>query len=334
MNVTKQLILDHFDRKASPLQAERIAEWVRDEANEEQYYAWLEEWERNNLQYEAPTDPAMNRYLQFVDTHPHTESVPVAAIALSKTGTQRLAWSHWLAVAAALVLVLGLGGWLFWDQLAYKTYQTAYGEVKTFGLPDGSTVKLNTNSQLRVPRWTFDRESRDVFLVGEASFSVAHMVDNRRFIVRTPTNVEVVVLGTEFTLYAREHNSRVVLERGKVQVRYRQNDRKKEIMMKPGDLVTLDRDNRARLRTTKQAKQYAEWEEKRFVFEETTLNALAYQLHDEYGLDVEIKGDELGQREFMGSFKARDVDELLLSLSELLDITVTRQGKHVQFSDK
>ncbi|GHB87037.1 FecR family protein [Persicitalea jodogahamensis] len=333
MKITKQLILDHFDRKTSPMQRERIAEWVKEEANEEQYYEWLEEWERGHLQYDAPTDPAMNRFLQFVDAHPQPEPLVVAEESAVESSGNRRIWTRW-TVAATVLLLLGLGGWLFRDDILYQNYRTAYGEVKSFTLGDGSAVKLNTNSALRVPRWSFGRDTREVFLEGEGSFSVTHTADDREFIVHTPRDLDVVVLGTEFTLYAREHNSRVVLEKGKVRVQYREAEQQKEITMQPGDLVTLNRDNEAKLSTTQQAKQYSEWEEMRFVFEETTLEELAYQLRDDYGLDVTVEGEALARREFMGSFKAKDVDELLLTLSELLDIRVTRQGDKVSFSEK
>lgn len=333
MKITKQLILDHFDRKTSPLQRERIGEWVKDEANEELYYAWLEEWERSHLQYDAPTDPGLDRYLQFMDAYPPSAlRVAPQEQAFEPDGKRRL-WTQW-TVAATVVLLLGLGGWMLRDTFLYETYRTAYGEVKNFTLADGSTVKLNTNSALRVPRWSFGREAREVFLTGEGSFSVTHTADDRKFIVHTPRDFDVVVLGTEFTLYAREHSSRVVLEKGKVQLRYQEDDAEKEIMMKPGDLVTLNRNNEAEIRTTRQAEQYSQWEEKRFVFEETTLEELAYRLRDDYGLDVKIQGEDLSRREFMGSFKAKDVDELLLTLSELLDIRVARQGDRVEFSEK
>ena len=105
-------------------------------------------------------------------------------------------------------------------------------------------------------------------------------------------------------------------------------------MMKPGDLVTLDNQNRLSRKVTNQPQNYAAWEQKRFVFEETTLQEVAYLLQENYGLEVEISGKPLAERVIMGSFRAENVDELLRSISELLDINVVRQGNHVQLTDK
>ncbi|HEV7351081.1 FecR family protein [Telluribacter sp.] len=332
-SITKQLIFDHFARKTSPLQREMIEEWLRNEAHEEQYYEWLEEWESRYPQYVAQTEQALERFAAFLQTNPLVVEETKTEVPDSGEPTGRSFWRKWL-LAASVGLFLLLGGWVLRDDLLYKNYQTAYGEVKTITLSDGSVIKLNTNSSLRVPRWGFGKNTREVYLTGEANFSIVHTADDQTFVVKTPKEFEVVVLGTEFTMYARQHNSKVVLKTGKVQVRYQEANKQKEVMMKPGDLVTLDRENRVELKTTQQAQKYSEWEEKRFVFEETTLEEVACLLQENYGLEVEIKDKELSERVLMGSFKANNMDELLLSISELLDINVVRQGNHVQLSDK
>ncbi len=331
-DISKTLLFHHFARKTSPLQRKRIEEWLQVESNEEQYYAWLEEWELQHMQYEAPTDSALKNYVQFLDANPLPLLTPEEnSFGGSSPKITRKRGLQWL-VAATLLLVLG--GWIFRDSIQYQTYQTAYGEIQRFQLTDGSTVKLNTNSSLRVPRWGFGDKTREVFLTGEANFSVTHTPSNQRFIVRTPKGIDVVVLGTEFTMYARQHNSKVVLSKGKVQVRYQQENTRKEVTMKPGDLVTFDRQNNVQLRTTRQAASYSAWEEQRFVFEETTLEEVAYLLQENYGLQVEIQGQALAERVLMGSFRARNLDELLLTISELLDISVIRQKNRVQMADK
>ena len=103
--------------------------------------------------------------------------------------------------AAVALLLLTTGLWTFRNVLIYKTYHTASGETKTFVLVDGSQVTLNTLSSLRVPRWGFGSSSREVFLDGEAAFSVRHTPDGRKFIVKTQKDFEVVVLGTEFSVF-------------------------------------------------------------------------------------------------------------------------------------
>ncbi|MCA0228918.1 MAG: FecR domain-containing protein [Bacteroidetes bacterium] len=332
-DISKELIFSHFAHKSSPLQRKMIDEWLQTEANEEQYFAWLEEWENTHPQYLPKSEAALENYEAFLEANPHSQLPTEMPASESVVSSNRRYWFRWLA-AASVVLVLGGVGWLFRSSLLYQTYQTAFGETKSVRLPDGSKVTLNANSLLRLPRFGFGTKNREVFLKGEASFSVTHTPDHQKFVVKTNKQFEVVVLGTEFSVYARQRISKVVLSKGKVQVRYQQGRTQKQIVLTPGDLVTLDRENNMDKKAVSHPQNYAAWEQKRFVFEETSLQDVAYLLQENYGLEVEIKDKELSERVIMGSFRAENVDQLLQSISELLDISVVRQGNRVQLSDK
>lgn len=330
--VNKELIMNHFARKTSPLQRERIAQWLQEKANEENYYEWLEEWENRNPQYRTQTDSAIQQYAAFLADNPHLPDLEARHEQPDSVPLNGRSRRYWLA-AASVVLLLGMGIVVFRDRIMYRYYTTAFGETRSMMLDDGSLVTLNANSSLRVPRWGFGSSSRDVFLAGEASFSVTHTPDDRKFIVRTAKNLDIVVLGTEFTVFARKRGARVALNKGKVQLLYQEGKTARQVLMKPGDLITLDPQNHLALNPVKQARVRAVSEEKRFVFEETTLQEVAYLLEDNYGLQVDIKNHELAERVLMGSFRADNVDQLLQSISELLDVNVVRQGSHVQITD-
>ena len=210
----------------------------------------------------------------------------------------------WLA-AASVVLVIVLAGLLFRNQIIYQTYTTAFGETRSLTLDDGTSVRLNANSSLRVPRWGFGRTSREVLLMGEADFSVTHTPDDQKFVVKTVKDFEVVVLGTEFTVFARNRGARVLLNKGKVQLHYQENKIARQVTMKPGDLVTLDPENHIALKMRKQPQLPPIGNEKRFVFEETTLEEVAYMLEENYGLQVEIKRPGTGRARTDGFVSGR-----------------------------
>lgn len=325
--INKDFIVNHFARKTSPLQRERIAQWLREKANEEQYYEWLEEWENNHPQYVAQTESAQQQYSDFLEQNCVHEEVTGPSPAIS--GQQNWPRRRWL-MAASVLLLLGAGAFLGRYQLAYKTYETAFGEIRSLRLPDGSAVILNANSSLRVPRWEFGRTTRNVLLTGEANFSVTHARGHQRFVVNTNNNVEVVVLGTEFTVFARKRGASVALNRGRVQLYYREDATPRQLVMKPGQLITLDPANHLALKEIKHPALRPAWSEKRFVFDETPLREVAHMLEESYGLRVEINDPELAQRVLIGSLRADNADQLLQSISELLDINVIRQGNRVQ----
>ena len=328
--IHKELIFDYFGRKASPLQRQRIAHWLLQQANEEQYYAWLEEWERTNPQYVAPTEAAHRQYVTFLEQQPD-QATDAETDQLTATGPN---WfrQNWL-IAATAVLLLGMCTFLLRNQLLYKTYETAYGESRPLQLADGSTVILRANSRLRLPRWGFGQFSREVWLKGEANFSVTHTQTHQPFVVKTIKNVEVLVLGTEFTVFARSRGTKVTLSRGRVKLNYQEGATARQLVMKPGQLVALDAGNHLASNVTKPPELRPVWHDKRFVFDETPLWEVAIMLKESYGLAVEIRDPELASRVLMGSLRADNADQLLQSISELLDINVIREGNRVQLQN-
>ncbi len=333
-DITKELIFNNFADKTTPLQRKQIDAWLQYQANEELYYKWLEEWENENMEYIPESEVLVERYAHFLysnprstdDNQPEMEKPPLHF-------PQRKWWKRGL-IAASIVFILGTGTWSFNDFIYYKTYQTAYGEAKTFTLTDGSLVTLNANSSLRMPRWGFGDEKREVVLKGEAGFSVTHTLSHQKFVVKTETDFEVVVLGTEFSVSSRNRGSQVVLNKGKVQVNYQEGNTTKQLMMKPGDLVSINRQRQVSLRTVAQPQNFSIWKEKRFVFDEISLFDIAQLLEETYGLTVTIDTPELAQRKLIGSFRAENVDELLLTISDLLEISIIREEDRVRISEK
>src|SRR6266704_1444152 len=122
---------------------------------------------------------------------------------------------RWLAapLAAAAVLLLLAGA-------AYTTlntrrppppmreYATARGQRGTLQLPDGTRLILAPHSRLRIPA-DFGRRAREVFLEGEALFTVVHDA-TRPFRVRAKGALAEDI-GTRFDLRAYPEDSAVAV---------------------------------------------------------------------------------------------------------------------------
>jgi ferric-dicitrate binding protein FerR (iron transport regulator) len=70
-------------------------------------------------------------------------------------------------------------------------------------LPDNSTVILNANSSLRYQENWEAELLREVWVDGEAFFSVVHTHNHQRFRVNVTDDLKVEVLGTEFNVKDR-----------------------------------------------------------------------------------------------------------------------------------
>lgn len=318
-DLSKHLLTKSFEGRVTPLQQTLIAEWLAQPANMELYFEWLEEWERASPQFVPDTDWGYERSLQPnpVDTQTSPLIVPMP---------QRT-WGRWLMAASVALTLLAGGGWLLRDSLQYKHHQTTYGEVSSFNLPDGSRVVLNANTRLRVPRWHFGAGTRQVWLTGEAEFSVRHLPGHQPFVVHTPDGLNVRVLGTEFVVYSRSRGSKVVLNKGSVQLQSDKNSLAKPLVIAPGDVVTLSAQGHFTLRHRQLLPVHSAWKDHRFTFENTPLTEIAYRITEQFGVTVDIPDAVLANRKVGGTFKAQTAVELLDVVAQLLDARVVQTGR-------
>lgn len=125
----------------------------------------------------------------------------------------RRRWPPW-AVAAGLILALG-AAITGWHSYAQTHFATAIGEIRHVPLPDGSSVTLDTGSQIAV---SYSRGLRLVRLDrGEALFDVAHD-PSRPFVVEAGA-LRVRAVGTAFLVRRTQRSeAEVTVTRGVVDV--------------------------------------------------------------------------------------------------------------------
>jgi transmembrane sensor len=302
-----------FEGRATPLQKAMIAEFLSQPENQELYFLWLEEWESQNPQLFADTDDAYLRLSQIVET---------ATTPIPPTRPLSRRWFLLLGLAASVVLLLGTIGYYFRDHLQHERYVTNYGEVRNVTLSDGSQVTLNANSVLKVPRFGFKKNSREVFLTGEATFSVEHLPGHPRFIVRTPEQLEVEVLGTKFMVYSRARGSKVVLNEGKVQLRSLKKKTDQPLIIHPGDVATVSVQGNVSLAHNQPVAALASWKDQRFTFDNTPISEIAYQLDEIFGVQIIIADSTLARRTLGGTFKAETAEKFLQVIAEMLEVRV------------
>ena len=136
------------------------------------------------------------------------------------TGPIRFAFNRNYAVIAIALVALAL----IINQQAWKQgtsepgtnsiYSTAIGEQSSVSLPDGSTIHLNTNSQVKVE---YEKAVRNVRLLqGEAFFNVAK-IPQRPFHVYAGTG-RVEAVSTAFIVRLNKHGVDVIVTEGSVRL--------------------------------------------------------------------------------------------------------------------
>lgn len=231
-----------------------------------------------------------------------------------------------MAAAFAGFLLISISSLFIFNKTGHET---SYGQNKTITLPDGSVLILNANSTVSyASRWSATAP-REVWLNGEGFFSVVHKKNNQQFIVHT-SELDVQVLGTKFDVRNRRGSTRVILNSGKVRLSLAGN--KKEVEMKPGDLVDFSSRTSALKKKKVTPVVYSSWTEKKLVFENTTLAEIGIMLEDNYGYKVKFLDEELTALTFTGTVDRGNIDLLLSILQKTFNISIVKKEGKITIS--
>jgi ferric-dicitrate binding protein FerR (iron transport regulator) len=232
------------------------------------------------------------------------------ARAMAAIQPRRTAWR----VAAVLVgAALCTGLYWYFHKKPVTESTTQYGEMRTLYLPDSSKVILNAHSSLHyawVPGGT-----REIWLEGEAYFDV-RPVKNSVFLVHAG-KLSVEVLGTRFDIRDRRGKVVVVLEEGKIRVRYLDS----ALVLTPGEEVLLDT---AKVAVTKAPDNYTTWKEKRLT--DVTVADIAEYLEDNYHKKVILQDPAMARRRIGGVVLLDNLDDALFALSTVLNAEIIQSG--------
>ncbi|MBD2704624.1 FecR domain-containing protein [Spirosoma sp. BT702] len=322
---TKASIFAYFAHQATPLERQQIESWLTTDQGATLYFTYLDEWERQHPQFQPDLNRAHERFTQFMNkTNQVSESGHFnAELLLSEPllTVQSKNWLRsygWLAMAASIVLVGGL--WLSVEFWYYTTWSNGYHQLQSIQLPDGSAVELGAHSSLRYPRFGFGWGTRHVWLTGEAQFQITHQANAQRFQVHTPDQTIIEVLGTVFVVNSRRNTTRVMLKTGRISMTTPQSNQ--PLMLTPGDLVTVTVGQTLHKQKADTLSAQVTWHDHQFVFHDTPLQDIVVQLHDTFGVTVQIPQTELMNRTVSGTFQAETAADLLQALKLMMNLEV------------
>ena len=229
-----------------------------------------------------------------------------------------------IAVAAAVVAVAGIFVFRSADRPA--EIKSAYGQLSTNQLPDGSTLILNANSTASLSSDWHGNHDREVWLEGEAFFKVAKTPEKKRFIVHTG-NLDVIVTGTQFNVSSREHRTTVLLTEGSVTIRMKDGS---EVKMKPGDFIDMNNEQYA-LKQVNEENVLA-WKDNRMAFDSTSIEDVAKTISNHYGVKVVLGDDSVRQQSITAIMKNNNLDELLKAIEMATPVTITKTKDQITIS--
>lgn len=233
-------------------------------------------------------------------------------------------------------------------------YNVPKGSKSQIKLPDGTVVWLNAGSSLKYDN-NFDLKERNIYLTGEAYFSVATN-KKKPFQVHT-TDLVVRAFGTKFNVkaYPDEKIITTTLEEGKIDIMVNNKKDGKSgdpILLKPNEKVVYFREgmvekpvhetvashkvqiisSKIKLEENINTTLYTSWKNSQWVIEGQTLKCLVPILERKYNMIFKFDNEELMHYKFTGIIQNETVEQILKLLTYTAPLNYTIKKDTVTLS--
>jgi transmembrane sensor len=228
--------------------------------------------------------------------------------------------------AAAACLAAAVVGWFAWPHQG-TAYRTPIGGIAAISMKDGSTVTLNTNSDIRVA--LSETERRVDLEQGEAFFEVAKD-PHRPFIVRIGDQ-RVIAVGTKFSVRRESNHVRVIVTEGRVRVERSEPQHPAEIALVSagGVAVAGVAGVLVQDKSLSDAEERLSWREGIVVFRETLLSDAVAEFNRYNTRQIFIEDSALGSMRIGGHFRTRNAEGFVRLLADAFPIRVEEDESRI-----
>lgn len=314
----RRIIYAYFSRLHTSEVYKSFIGWFTEERFVKEKEAVLREvWDEMNIAPDLTTEASYLKLRQRL--------FPEAG-SCSQPKSTSLFYGKWLRVASMLLIpLLSVAGAYVYVKMATPATPpvemvecfVGNGEIREITLPDSSVVLLNSGSILIYPK-TFSGSTRDLYLNGEALFSVTHN-SARPFVVKTAC-MDVEVLGTVFNLSSYNTNKRVktTLETGKVNVRLK-NANNELFALAPDEQLSFDRKTKEVVVRKVDVEKVKAWKDGVLSVENQSLHEVARMLERRFDVKVNLVSGKYDQQHVTAKFGMREsLRESLTVLQQLI----------------
>jgi len=185
------------------------------------------------------------------------------------------------------------------------------GQKLTIVFPDGTVVKLNSESYISYPK-QFNDKIREVYLHGEAYFDVAHY-DNWPFVVHSG-DIETKVLGTAFNISAYPENNyiNIALVNGSVEVK---SNNLKPVQLKPMQMISINESKGEPEISKFDFKEVTGWKDNIIVFKNASFKEVQFTLERWYDVDFIFDQSPVFEGGYCGEFSDQSLENVLKGMS-------------------
>ncbi|UOB17034.1 FecR family protein [Abyssalbus ytuae] len=224
-----------------------------------------------------------------------------------------------LAIAAVFVVGLGLHLFNMEKGSRYTNHIiAAEGKRKQVVLPDGSSIILNSGSEVKYPE-TFSSHSREVWMTGEAYFDITRDVD-RPFKVKTD-ELFVQVLGTKFNVNTKGKTKTVSLESGKVDVTLEASGDR--IRLNPKEELLWNKETGEVIKRNFDVAKKTAWKDNILLLDNLTLKEALIPINIFYGTEFVLTDSDIAHKKVSGAFEGQDLSGFIKTLEFIANVKIT-----------
>ncbi len=295
-------------------------------ADRAQFDAWLAEHPAHSREFKRVTTiwntldrvkPFLETELKEAESMYHTGHVPDSRHPLPH-------WSRRLITAGAFatLIILVAAWWLTLPPQAIR-HQTAKGEQRQVTLDDGSTVTLNTASEI-IAQFS-DKERLVVLDHGEAWFEVLHD-EQRPFRVQVANGV-VQDIGTQFIVNKSPEKVTVSVLEGIVEVQLLASPASsiaaRPALLHHGEQLWYDADGRVSSVGTFNRTVIGAWRGGKVIFQRQPLGQVLAEIARYRPEEIRVVDPGLNAIPVSGMFNIQDVQSFVQALNDALPIQAT-----------
>jgi ferric-dicitrate binding protein FerR (iron transport regulator) len=312
-----ELIAKYLSGQASEAEATLLLDWVNQAPEHAQVFKrYAADWQKHHF---IAADPE-HQWGQFS----------------RRAGLKRFEMSArrkvWMRAAAFLILaLLSVYAAMFLFNNDQKIL-VAGNEIKTFTLPDGSSLTLSPGSSASYLTSAFNKRNREIMITGMARLEVVHTEDNIPFEVMAG-KLKVSVLGTKFYVNTGDESTMpmVYLEEGRVEASL-EGDPGNKLVLNPGQQASIDPESGQLIIGDFVDINQTAWLTKHFEFNATPLFRVLWLLQKAYGIEIELVQPGIGNCTVTATFDKQEPGEILRIIAATLGLQLSGNAGHFVLS--
>jgi ferric-dicitrate binding protein FerR (iron transport regulator) len=344
------ILSKYIKGNCSPKELRQLQDWLKADAANEDFFQSYVEAEKDVPDIDARE--VHEAWEQLKKTHfDHKKSIKglyetdyMPAKSWWKASGQK--WAI-LSAAAVLILLITVPAVFMLQRkgyfasikttkkITYRTITTQKGQQSELRLKDGTKIKLNAASRLKVPE-NYGAENRVVYLQGEAFFKVVHN-EKMPFSVKSGS-LMVRDVGTQFDISAYDTtNISIAVKEGKVSVGKISQSYPHSVQhlgeLDKNKAGIFDQSGTFSISTIHNMDLFTGWTKGEFVFRDTPFSEVVQRLERRFNIKGKIADPKLKKRTLTATYEDLSLGQILNVLSASLHISFRHAHNTIVFKD-